>query len=62
MILVVGASIGPIPFAAAIDLFGDPITTIRISSIYPLFASILCFFFLREPNKMTIFKLKENKQ
>jgi len=62
MILVVGASIGPIPFAAAIDLFGDPITTIRLSSIYPFFASILCFFFLREPKKMSHFKLQKNTQ
>ena len=36
MILVVGASIGPIPFAAAIDYLGDPISTIRICSLYPL--------------------------
>ena len=62
MILVVGASIGPIPFAAAIDLFGDPITTIRLSSIYPFFASIVCFFFLREPKKMSHFKLQKNTQ
>ena len=58
MILVVGASIGPIPFAAAIDYLGDPISTIRICSLYPFLASFLCILFLREPKKLTNLKLR----
>ena len=58
MILVVGASIGPIPFAAAIDYLGDPISTIRICSLYPFLASFLCILFLREPKKLANLKLR----
>ncbi len=60
MILVVGASIGPIPFAAAIDFLGDPILTIRFCSIYPFLAAFLCFFFLRQPKSLTKLMLKNS--
>ncbi len=45
MILVIGASIGAIPFAISIDLGYDLITTIRISALYPFFSAFLCFSF-----------------
>ena len=56
MILVVGASIGAMPFAISIDLGYDLITTIRISALYPFFSAFLCFFFLRECQKLTDMK------
>ena len=56
MILVIGASIGAMPFAISIDLGYDLITTIRISALYPFFSAFLCFFFLRECQKLTDMK------
>ena len=56
MILVVGASIGAMPFAISMDLGYDLITTIRLSALYPFFSAFLCFFFLRESKKLTEMK------
>ena len=56
MILVVGASIGAMPFAISMDLGYDLISTIRLSAIYPFFSAFLCFFFLRESKKLTEMK------
>ena len=56
MILVIGASIGAMPFAISIDFGYDLITTIRISALYPFFSAFLCFFFLRECQKLTDMK------
>ena len=59
MVLVVGASIGAMPFAVAMDLGYDLLMTIRLSAIYPFLSAFLCFFFLRESKKLTILKKKE---
>ena len=56
MILVVGASIGAMPFAISIDLGYNLLTTIRISALYPFLSAFLCFFFLRECKKLTEMK------
>ena len=53
MVLVVGASIGAMPFALAMDLGYDLLFTIRLSALYPFLSAFLCFFFLRESQKLT---------
>ena len=53
MVLVVGASIGAMPFALAMDLGYDLLFTIRMSALYPFLSAFLCFFFLRESKKLT---------
>ena len=53
MVLVVGASIGAMPFAAAMDLGYDLLNTIRLSALYPFFSAFLCFFFLRQSQKLS---------
>ena len=53
MVLVVGASIGAMPFAAAMDLGYDLIVTIRLSALYPFLSAFLCFFFLRQSKKLS---------
>ena len=53
MVLVVGASIGAMPFALAMDFGYDLLFTIRASALYPLLSAFLCFFFLREPQILT---------
>ncbi len=53
MVLVVGASIGAMPFAAAMDLGYDLLVTIRLSALYPFLSAFLCFFFLRQSEKLT---------
>ena len=53
MVLVVGASIGAMPFALAMDFGYDLLFTIRASALYPLLSAFLCFFFLRESQKLT---------
>ncbi len=53
MVLVVGASIGAMPFAAAMDLGYDLLTTIRLSALYPFLSAFLCFFFLRQSQKLS---------
>ena len=58
MILVVGASIGAIPFALAMDYNIDIIYTIRIIALYPLLAAFICYLFLREPMKLSKLKKK----
>ncbi len=52
MVLVVGASVGAIPFALAMDLGYDLINTIRLSALYPFFSAFLCFFFLRQSKRL----------
>ena len=54
MVLVVGASIGAMPFAAAMDLGYDLLNTIRFLH-YTLFFSIFMFFFLRQSQKLIRF-------
>ena len=51
--LVVGASIGAMPFAAAMDLGYDLLNTIRFSALYPFLSAFLCFFFLRQSQKLS---------
>ena len=58
MILVVGASIGAIPFALAMDYNINIIYTIRIIALYPLLAALICYLFLREPIKLSKLKKK----
>ena len=53
MVLVVGASIGAMPFALAMDFGYDLLFTIRLSALYPFLSAFLCFFFLRESQKLT---------
>ena len=53
MVLVVGASIGAIPFALAMDFGYDLLLTIRLAALYPFLSAFLCFFFLRESQKLT---------
>ena len=53
MVRVVGASIGAMPFALAMDFGYDLLFTIRASALYPLLSAFLCFFFLRESQKLT---------
>ena len=53
MVLVVGASIGAMPFAVAMDLGYDLLNTIRLSALYPFFSAFLCFFFLRQSQKLS---------
>ncbi len=53
MVLVVGASIGAMPFAAAMDLGYDLLNTIRLSALYPFLSAFLCFFFLRQSQKLS---------
>ena len=53
MVLVVGASIGAMPFAAAMDLGYDLVVTIRLSALYPFLSAFLCFFFLRQSQKLS---------
>ena len=53
MVLVVGASIGAMPFALAMDFGYDLLLTIRLAALYPFFSAFLCFFFLRESQKLT---------
>ena len=53
MVLVVGASIGAMPFALAMDFGYDLLLTIRLAALYPFFSAFLCFFFLRESKKLT---------
>ena len=53
MVLVVGASIGAMPFAAAMDLGYDLLATIRLSALYPFLSAFLCFFFLRQSQKLS---------
>ena len=53
MVLVVGASIGAMPFAAAMDLGYDLLNTIRFSALYPFLSAFLCFFFLRQSQKLS---------
>ena len=53
LILVVGASIGAMPFAAAMDLGYDLLNTIRYSALYPFLSAFLCFFFLRQSQKLS---------
>ena len=53
MVLVVGASIGAMPFAAAMDLGYDLLNTIRYSALYPFLSAFLCFFFLRQSQKLS---------
>ena len=53
MVLVVGASIGAMPFALAIDFGYDLLLTIRLAALYPFLSAFLCFFFLRESQKLT---------
>ena len=52
MVLVVGASIGAMPFALAMDFGYDLLLTIRLAALYPFFSAFLCFFFLRESQKL----------
>lgn len=47
MVLVVGASLGPIPVSLAFDMFGDPTLTLRILAILPLVAALVIVSFLR---------------
>ena len=51
--LVVGASIGAMPFALAMDFGYDLLLTIRLAALYPFLSAFLCFFFLRESQKLT---------
>ena len=53
MVLVVGASIGAMPFAAAMDLGYDLVVTIRLSALYPFLSAFLCFLFLRQSKKLS---------
>ena len=53
MVLVVGASIGAMPFAAAMDMGFDLLNTIRLSALYPFLSAFLCFFFLRQSQKLS---------
>jgi MFS family permease len=53
MVLVVGASIGAMPFALAMDFGFDLLLTIRLAALYPFLSAFLCFFFLRESQKLT---------
>ena len=53
MVLVVGASIGAMPFALAMDFGYDLLITIRLAALYPFLSAFLCFFFLRESQKLT---------
>ena len=53
MVLVVGASIGAMPFALAMDFGYDLLLTIRLAALYPFLSAFLCFFFLRESQKLT---------
>ncbi len=53
MVLVVGASVGAMPFAAAMDLGYDLLHTIRLSALYPFLSAFLCFFFLRQSQKLS---------
>ena len=53
MVLVVGASVGAMPFALAMDFGYDLLLTIRLAALYPFLSAFLCFFFLRESQKLT---------
>ena len=53
MVLVVGASIGAMPFALAMDFGYDLLLTIRLAALYPFLSAFLCFFILRESQKLT---------
>ena len=47
MVLVVGASIGPIPVSLAFDILGDPTMTLRLLALLPLTAAVVIVAFLR---------------
>jgi MFS family permease len=51
MIMVVGASMGPLPLGAAYDLFGDFDAALRILAVLPLACAVLALF-LRTPAAM----------
>ncbi len=51
MIMVVGASLGPLPLGAAYDLFGDFDAALRILAVLPLACAVLALF-LRTPAAM----------
>ena len=41
------------PFALAMDFGYDLLLTIRLAALYPFLSAFLCFFFLRESQKLT---------
>ena len=51
MVLVVGASIGAMPFALAMDFGYDLLLTIRLAALYPFLSAFLCFFFSKRISK-----------
>ena len=48
MVGIIGASIGAIPLAIAIDRFGDYDLTLQVLAVLPLVAAVLALF-LRHP-------------
>ena len=53
MVLVVGASLGPIPVSLAFDIIGDPTTTLRVLAVLPLAAAVAVVAFLRTMPQVT---------
>jgi len=52
MVGVFGASFGPLPVGLAIDLIGNPISTIRWLALYPIIAGVLSIIFLQAPKSL----------
>ena len=59
MIGVIGASLGPLPVAFAIDYVGNSLITIRYLSIYPIVIAIIAIIFLKSPSSLSINKKLE---
>ena len=53
MVLVVGASIGAMPFAAAMDLGYDLLNTIRFSALYPFLSAFLIIGVIKPSSNAT---------
>ena len=59
MIGIIGASLGPLPVAFAIDYVGNSLITIRYLSIYPIVIAIIAIIFLKSPSSLSINKKLE---
>ena len=53
MILVVGASLGPLPVGLAFDLLGSPDTVLRVLALFPLLCAVATNF-LRTPKSVPV--------
>lgn len=54
MIIVVGASLGPLPVGLAFDYLGDPTNTLRWFAVFPVLCAIAAVLFLKTPDGVKV--------